>query len=76
MSIAVGVDSSVLVKWFKKGENHEQEALKLRDDILAGVVNPVMSEWAYLEIVRALVRCNTPKPRFSKPMRHLRKWLN
>ena len=61
MSIIVGVDSSIIVKWFKKGEEHEKEALKLRDDTLSGIVNPILSEWVYLEVVRALV-----KAKFSK----------
>ena len=61
MSITVGVDSSIIVKWFKKGEEHEKEALKLRDDTLSAIVNPILSEWVYLEVVRALVKAKYPK---------------
>ena len=61
MSIMVGVDSSIIVKWFKKGEDHEKEALKLRDDTLSAIVNPILSEWVYLEVVRALVKAEYPK---------------
>lgn len=57
----VSMDSSVIVKWFKKGEDHEREALKFRDDILAGAVAPVVSEWVFLELVRALVKTEYPK---------------
>ena len=61
MSVMVGVDSSIIVKWFKKGEEHEKEALKLRDDTLSAIVNPILSEWVYLEVVRALVKAKYPK---------------
>ncbi len=57
----VAVDSSVLVKWFKKGEEFEREALRLKDDVLAGTVIIVISEWVYLEIVRGLLKANFPK---------------
>ena len=52
----VTADSSVIVKWFKKGEEFEKEALKLRDDVLSGVIGLIMSEWVYLEVIRALVK--------------------
>jgi len=61
LSIRVGIDSSIIVKWFKKGEEHEKEALKLRDDTLSAIVNPILSEWVYLEVVRALVKAKYPK---------------
>jgi predicted nucleic acid-binding protein len=49
------------VKWFKKGEEHEGEALRLRDETLSSTVSPIMSEWVYLEVVRALVKTGYPK---------------
>lgn len=58
MSARVCVDSSVVVKWFKAGEEHEREALKLLDETLSSRVTPVTSEWTYLEVVRALVKAN------------------
>ncbi|KPV65449.1 MAG: hypothetical protein AOA65_0148 [Candidatus Bathyarchaeota archaeon BA1] len=61
MSIRVGVDSSVIIKWFKKGEEYEPEALRLRDDVLSMHIKPIMSEWVYLEVVRGLVRAGYPK---------------
>ncbi|MEM2902729.1 MAG: type II toxin-antitoxin system VapC family toxin [Candidatus Bathyarchaeia archaeon] len=56
MSSELTVDSSVIVKWFKKGEEFEKEALRLRDDILEGTISLVISEWIYLEVVRGLVK--------------------
>ncbi len=50
-----------MVKWFKVGEEYEREALMLRDEVLSMRIIPVISEWAYLEVVRALVKANYPK---------------
>lgn len=72
MSLVLGLDSSVMVKWFKKGENQEKEALKLRDDVLAGIVAPIISEWVYLELVRALVKAEYPKVKIKQAYETLR----
>ncbi len=61
MSAEICIDSSVMVKWFKVGEEYEREALMLRDEVLSMRIIPVISEWAYLEVVRALVKSNYPK---------------
>ena len=61
MTTRIAVDSSVIVKWFKKGEEFEKEALRLRDDVLSGTVRLVMSEWVYLEVARGLVKAGFPK---------------
>lgn len=66
MSIVISVDSSVIVKWFKKGEKYEQEALKLRDDVLSTAVIPILSEWVYLEVVRGLVKALYPKDKIRQ----------
>jgi len=34
LAIKIAVDSSVIVKWFKKGEEFEREALVLKDEVL------------------------------------------
>ena len=72
MNSAVAVDSSVVVKWFKKGEDKEIEALKLRDDILAGRMAPLISEWVYLEVVRALVKAGYSKSKIARAYETLR----
>ncbi|MBS7656218.1 PIN domain-containing protein [Candidatus Bathyarchaeota archaeon] len=66
MSKELAVDSSIIVKWFKKGEEFEKEALKLRDDILKGTVTIVISEWIYLEVVRALVKSGFPDKKITQ----------
>jgi len=38
------IDSSVIVKWFKKGEEFEEEALRLRDDVLSTIINLTICE--------------------------------
>ena len=50
------LDASVVVKWFKSGEDKEDLALKLRDEILGFVREAVFNEWLILEIVRALTK--------------------
>jgi len=52
----LALDSSVLVKWFKRGEEFEKEALKLRRDVLSSAINVLVSEVAELEVCRALVK--------------------
>ena len=61
MSIKICVDSSVVVKWFKKGGEYEGEALRLRDEVLSSRVSVTICEWVYLEVVRALVKAEYPK---------------
>jgi len=50
------LDASVVVKWFKSGEDKEDLALRLRDEILGFVREAVFNEWLILEIVRALTK--------------------
>jgi predicted nucleic acid-binding protein len=68
----IGVDSSVIVKWFKKGEKYEQEALRLRDDVLSTAVSLVMSEWVYFEVVRSLVKVAYPNDKIRQAYDTLR----
>lgn len=72
MTTRIVVDSSVIVKWFKKGEELEKEALRLRDDVLSGTVNIVMSEWVYLEVVRGLVKTGFPEDKITQAYNTLR----
>jgi len=62
---AFALDASVVVKWFKKGEEFEWEALSLRDKILGSKVYAVTSEWLLLEVVRALVKVNYPRDKIE-----------
>jgi predicted nucleic acid-binding protein len=60
------------VKWFKKGEEYEREALRLRDETLSSTVNLIICEWVYLEIVRALVKAKYPKAKIVEAYKILR----
>lgn len=60
LTAEICIDSSVIVKWFKIGEESEKEALWLRDEVLSAKVIPIVSEWTYLEVVRALVKARYP----------------
>jgi predicted nucleic acid-binding protein len=66
------LDASVIAKWFKKGEDHESEALDLRDKILGSRVKALTSEWFVLEIVRALVKANYPGDKIEEAYSALR----
>lgn len=72
MGLRITLDSSVIVKWFKKGEEFEEEALKLRDDVLSGVVSPIISEWVYLEVIRALIKTGFPRVKVNEAYDTLR----
>ena len=55
------LDASVTVKWFKKGEKFEDEALELYDKIERFEVEVCASEWMVLEVVRGLVKAGASK---------------
>jgi predicted nucleic acid-binding protein len=56
MARIVVLDSSVVVKGFKKGEEFEGEALKLRHAVLSSTLTALASELIPLEVCRALVK--------------------
>ena len=57
---ALVADSSVVVKWFKKGEEFEGEALGLRRDVLSSTVILFTPEIVPLEVCRALMKVGYP----------------
>jgi len=69
---ALTLDASVVAKWFKKGEEHESEALALRDKILGSRVKALTSEWLVLEVVRALVKVHYPREKIEQAYSALR----
>jgi len=69
---AFALDASVVAKWFKKGEEHESEALALRDRILGSKIAALTSEWLILEVVRALVKVNYPREKIEEAYSTLR----
>ncbi len=76
MTVRVAVDSSVIVKWFKKGEEFEGEALTLRDNVLSGSIVLVMSEWVFLEVVRGLAKAGFTKDKVVQVHNVLREMAN
>ncbi len=55
------LDTSVVVKWFKKKEIDHLQALRLLTRIKAFETEFVMSEYGLLELVRALKKADYPK---------------
>ena len=50
------LDTSVVVKWFREGEDHRDESLELRERIINFDCEFVMSFYGIMELVRALVK--------------------
>lgn len=65
MPEAIAIDASVAVKWFKKGERGEAEALRLRDAIFTAKTDAIAPAWLLLEVVRALVKVNYPREKIE-----------
>jgi len=76
LTIEIAVDSSVIIKWFKRGEEYEREALRLRDDVLSGSITLVVSEWVFLEVVRGLVKAGFPRDRVVQAYDVLKEMAN
>lgn len=55
------IDSNVAVKWFKAGEENEEEASRLFDRIKRAEDILVANEWLGLEVVRGLLKANVRK---------------
>ncbi len=67
----VSTDSSVLVKWFKKGEEKEELAMRLKDDVLDERIILLCNEWVQLEIIRALTKANYSRDKINETRRFL-----
>ena len=50
------LDASVVVKWFKKEEEFEDEALTLYKKIRDLEINACTNEWTILEVIRGLTK--------------------
>lgn len=59
------IDSSIAVKWFKKGEESEKEAQILYQKIADIEINAVANEWILLETIRGLVKVGYSKDRID-----------
>jgi len=69
---SLALDSSVAVKWFKKGEKGEQQSLRIRDDVFTAKVHAIAPEWLFLEVVRALVKIQYPRQKVEEAYSMLR----
>lgn len=69
---SITLDSSVAVKWFKKGEAGEQQALRIRDDVFTTKLQAIAPEWLFLEVVRALVKIDYPRQKVEEAYSTLR----
>ncbi len=56
----ISIDASVMVKWFKKGEEKEKLALRLKDDVLSRRITLVVNEYVFLEVIRAMTKAGYP----------------
>jgi len=59
------IDTSVVVKWFREGEVHRDESLKLRERIINFDTEFIMSFYGVMELVRALVKNKCPKDKIE-----------
>lgn len=66
------LDASVVVKWFKKGEDYEREALRLFEDALSGKRALICSEWTLLEVARGLRKAGLAPPKIVESYKLLR----
>ena len=60
------LDASVSVKWFKRGEEYEDQALQILTGIKSFEIICTANEWMTLEIIRALVNANYPREEIDK----------
>jgi predicted nucleic acid-binding protein len=54
------------VKWFKKGERGETEALSIREEIFTATIQAVAPHLLLLEVVRALVKIHCPREKVEQ----------
>lgn len=72
MAGTVVLDASVVVKWFKKGERAEEQALRVREEIFTTKAHAIAPEWLLLEVVRALVKIEYPGEKIEEAYSTLR----
>lgn len=66
------LDASVIVKWFKEGEEYRDEALKLQDRVINFDTEFVMSYYGLLEVVRSLVKASFPRDKIEDSFQSIR----
>lgn len=66
MPKTLALDASVAVKWFKKGEEGEKQALSIRDEVFTASTVAVAPHLLLLEVVRALVKVDYPRGKIEE----------
>lgn len=61
----IALDASVVVKFFKTGEEYEKEAKKVYTMLENFVASFVANEWLILEVVRALTKTKYPQKKIE-----------
>lgn len=72
LSVTIAIDASIAVKWFKKGERGEEQALIVREEIFTGKKRAIAPAWLLLEVVRGLVKIDYPKEKVQEAYSALR----
>ncbi len=72
----ITLDTSVIVKWFKEGEEYEKDPLKILEDIKSFKVICVANEWLILETIRALVKAGYSKDKINEAYETLTELMN
>lgn len=72
---SVVLDASVVVKWFKKGEEFEEEALGLRKAVLASEMRFLVLELLPLEVCRGLLKVGYPLEKVDESYATLKELL-
>ena len=70
------IDASISVKWFKKNEAYEKEALYLLERIKSFDIMCNANEWIILETVRGLVKAKYPEEEIDKAYDSLMELMN
>ncbi|MDP7264776.1 MAG: type II toxin-antitoxin system VapC family toxin [Candidatus Thermoplasmatota archaeon] len=65
------LDTSVIVKWFKKNESREEEALAIREKLNTMESEIIINEWVLLELVRALVKSDYSCPKIENAIDYM-----
>lgn len=65
------LDTSVIVKWFKENEPHEEEANTIKEKLNTMESEMIINEWVLLELVRALVKTGFSKSKIENAIDYM-----
>jgi len=65
------LDTSVIVKWFKENEPHEEEAFAIKEKLNTMNSEMIINEWVLLELVRALVKSGYSKSKIKNAIDYM-----